>query len=67
MNGLQGVRFAKTDALDANLGRRLEQVGVPGTPCRNRRSLRSPIRAAIKTGGTDNEAADSAENLRLAS
>lgn len=64
--GLQVLRFTKTDAPHANEGRRLERVGVPGSPCGNRRSLRSPIRAA-KTGGTDNEAADSAERPRLSS
>ena len=67
MVGLQGVRFAKTAAPNANWGRQLEWVGVPGTACANRRALRPPIRAA-KTGGTDNEAAGFLRRkLRLAS
>ena len=40
-------------------------LGVPGTPCGNWRSLRSPVRATINWG-TNNEAAGSAEEkLRL--
>jgi hypothetical protein len=44
--GLQEVRFAKTTDPHANGGRQLEQVGVPGTSCENRRALRLPVRAA---------------------
>ena len=33
MHGLQTVRFAKTAAPNANWGRQLERVGVPGTAC----------------------------------
>lgn len=46
MNGLQECRFAKTVAPNANWGRQLGQVGVPGHSCENRRSRSSPIRAA---------------------
>src|SRR3990167_345151 len=46
MNGLQEVRFAKTDTPAVKRGRRLERVDRPGTSCENRRALRLPIRAA---------------------
>ena len=46
--------------------RQLERVDRPGSTCENRRSRGSPIRAA-KTGSENDEAAGSAEKLRLVS
>ncbi len=66
-DGLQRVRFAKTAAPNANQGRRLEQVGVPGTPCENRRASRLPVRAAKNGSANEKAAVALRESLRPSS
>jgi len=51
------MSICKTDAPDANRGRQLERVGVPGHPCGNRQGRSPPVRAAKKRG-TNEKAAD---------
>src|SRR5207245_9819479 len=48
MDGLQRVRLTEAAAPNANQGRRLEQVGVPGTPCEGRATSGRQRRAVEK-------------------
>ncbi len=48
MMGSKRCGLLRTAAPNANWWRRLEQVGVPGTACANRRASRLPVRAARK-------------------
>ena len=66
MHGLQEFQFAKTDAPESKRGRQLERVGLPGNSCETGGAEAPPFEPP-KTGGKNDEAADSAEKLRLSS
>ena len=66
MSGLQGLRFATTAAPHANGGRQLEWVGVPGNTGETG-GAEAPSSELPKTGSKNDEAAGSAEKLRLSS